>query len=318
MTFARPSLRSSSFVALALTAASGCQIDMKLGELDDPSSSSDGMGSVTSTTADPGNSGVEDTSTGSATSMGPLTSGDAETTAATTTDETTDTAAEACLPLPELLRVSVEIDVEVPLGVWELSLDADCTVMSVTDDEDARLYAIECDEDGNAPVPHLLEVERSSGPIDLPLAVGTSIHVQVEKCYPIDYGCYDYIVVRDAAGELVLGRYDGYPVNPAVDVDVDAWFAPLEYGLGFGDCEPVPYVDMGGSFIVDPCPAAETRLAVDFQLGDEGIHLLDRTSGQLGALSLVVTGARHLDPVEGEEWCGEPVDTFAFVAYREE
>lgn len=317
MTFARPSHRSSSLFALALTAATGCQIDMKLGELDDPSSSSDGTGSATSTTEDPGHSGVnEDTSAGSATSMGPLTSGDTETTAAP--DETTDTAAEACLPLPESLFISVEIDVEVPFEVSELSLDADCTVVSVTDDDDARLYGIECDEEGNAPVPHLLEVERSPGPIELPLAVGAAIHVQVEKCYPIDHGCYDYIVVRDMAGELVLGRYDGYPVNPAVEVDVDAWFAPLEYGLAFGDCEPVPYVDMGGSFIVDPCPAAETRLAVDFQLGDESIHLLAGTSGQLGALSFYVTGARHLDPVEGEEWCGQPVDTFSFVTYREE
>ena len=91
MTFARPSHRSSYLVALALTAATGCQIDMKLGELDDPSSSSDGTGSATSTTTDPGHSSVnEDTSAGSATSMGPLTSGDTETTAAP--DETTEHA----------------------------------------------------------------------------------------------------------------------------------------------------------------------------------------------------------------------------------
>lgn len=304
MTRARSSNPTVSLLTLALAAASGCEIDMKLGELDDTSTSAsatdDAMeaSSAGSTSAASGNSGVAEDTGGSETGS-----------------ETDETAGEACLPPPEALTFQVYFDEEPPAeDVWELVVDADCVVAGVADEGDIRFYSFECDEGDDLPVSHQLEVRRSTGPIDLPMAAGTPVHVQVARDYPIDSGGFNYVVVRDAAGELVLGWYGGGIVPEDLGVDVEAWFAPLEYALAFGDCEPVPYEDPGGSFIVDPCPAAETRLAVGFQLGDEGIHLLERTSGQLGPLSLFVPYARHLDPVAE---CHLPLDAFAFVAFRE-
>lgn len=304
-----------ALVLLVSISQLGCEIDMKLGELDDPSTSAasttddDPDGSSTaSTTAASGHTGVaEDTSTGSATSGG-----------LETTDDAGDTGAEVCMPLPEDLGVFVNFDAEPAFDNWDVTMEADCTVVSVSERGNERRYLLECDEGGNAPVNHLLVVERTSGPIDLPLAAGTPIHLQVNKVDPIDTPNYHFIVVRDAAGEIVLARYQGDPALSKIPVDLDAWFAPLEHSLAFGDCEPVPPEDGGGMFIMDPCPAAETRLALDFQLGDETIHLLEHTSGQLGPLSLWVASARHLDPVGKQaEGCHPRIDDYSFVAYRE-
>lgn len=307
MTPARSLLRSSPLLALALTMATGCEVDKLLGELDDTSatgSTGDGTGAPSSSSGPASGSGVaEDTSSGAPEG----TSGGGE-----TSSDTDGTAGAVCDPPPESLVINVDFEAEAIPESGELVVDASCVVQGMVENGDTRSYTVECDEDGVAAV-HELVVRRSTGPIDLPLTVGTPIHLQVARNYPIDSGLYLHVVIRDAAGELVLGQRSGR-TEPGLDVDVDAWFAPLEYALAFGDCEPEPYEDPGGSFIVDPCPGAETRLAVDFQLGDDAIHLLELTSGQLGPLSIFVTSARHHPPEEG---CPLPVDRFSFVAYRE-
>jgi hypothetical protein len=107
--------------------------------------------------------------------------------------------------------------------------------------------------------------------------------------------------------------YGGGEIPPMLGIDVAPWFSPITYALSFGDCDPEPY-EAPGMFIEEPCPAQRTRLAVDFLIGDDGIHLLDRTSGPLGPFSLFVTSARHLDP-QGDS-CDLPLDAFSFVVYR--
>lgn len=314
---ARSSTPTSSLLALVLTAVTGCEIDMSLGELGDTSTST-----TTATTAAGEASTSSSASASSATSSGAdETSSDGGTTSSGTGASSSDTGeatgtAEACLPLPESSSIYVDMDVEQPdPDVYEVVVEADCVVTSVIVRANLRAYTLECDEGLGMPVPHELEVRRNSGPPppDLPMAVGTPVHLQLAKDYPIDSGGFTYVVVRDAAGELVLAWYGGGNVPGDLGVDLEAWFAPLEVALAFGDCEPEPYEEPGNMFIIDPCPAVETRLALDFQLGDEGIHLLDGTSGQLGPLTLLVTRALHLEPVED---CGFEGDTFSFVAHR--
>ncbi len=267
---------------------------------------------TTSTTGDPGaTSSVPASSSGT---LGPTDGTSSSGGTGSTASDTDATAGAVCEPLPEDLQVRVFInDEDPPEGSFYLVVDADCVVQTVVDAGDLRTYALECDE-GGTPVPHEIEVTRSSGPIDLPMAAGTTVHLQVAKSFPIDYGGFSYLVVRDEAGDLILGHYDGGPVPPELGIDVDPWFAPLTFALAFGDCEPEPY-EPPGSFLAPPCAGPRTRLAVDFALGDESIHLLDETSGQLGPLSLFVSYARHLDPVE--DMCDLSIDAFGFVAYRE-
>ncbi|MCX4241351.1 hypothetical protein [Paraliomyxa miuraensis] len=273
-----------------------------------PSEESSGS-SETSETTEPittstSSSGV--TSTTDATTVG---SAD-ETSSGTGIDPT---AGSVCEPQPEDLTFYVSISpYEPPEGTFFLTIDAACVVQGVTDEGDVRTFALECDEDGMM-VPHDLEVVHGNGPLDLPMTVGTPIHLRVAKDFPIDYGGFTYIVVRSETDELLLGYYGGGEIPPMLGVDVDPWFAPLTYALAFGDCDPEPYEEPG-MFIQEPCPAQLTRLAVDFLIGDDGIHLLDRTSGQLGPWSLFVLGARHLDPQMGS--CDLPIDAFAFVAYQ--
>jgi hypothetical protein len=307
--------RSSSCsipLALALAATTGCEIEMTLGELDDTSTTAaagDGTEASSSATSSASNtSGVaEDTSSGVAED----TSGVAE----DTSSDTDETAGAVCNPPPEDFWINVILNDEpVERDPYYRFVDADCVVQGVVEDGIYRIYTFECDE-GGIPVPHELQAGSSAGPLELPLTAGTPVHLQLFKDYPIDFGGLPYVMVRDAAGDLVLGYYGGGSV-PAEVGNVDAWFAPLAFELAFGDCEPEPFEEPGTMFIIDPCPAVRTRLAVDFQLGDEGIHLLDHTSGQLGPLSLFVASARHLDPV-GEDTCGFAPDGFSFVAYRE-
>lgn len=292
--------------ALVLVAITGCQLDIDLGDPDDPSttgSTGQGAGASSSSgapgsddTGSPGSDGTPDTGAPGDTE----TQGDTEPTA-------------TCLPPPEDVVIQVFVDVPTVMrDPFYATIDAACVVQGVMEDGDRRTYPLECDE-GGEPVPRVLEVLRSPGPIELPVAAGTPVHLQLVQDFPIDYGGFRYIVVRDAAGELLLGAYGGGLVPESAGIDVDEWFAPLTYALAFGDCEPEPYEDPGGSFIVEPCPAARTRLALDFQLGDASIHLLEGTSGPLGPLVLEVTSARHLDPV-GE--CDFPLDAFSFVAHR--
>jgi hypothetical protein len=304
MTSLRAALRTSS-IALSLTVAPGCEIDMSLGDLDDDTSSTGDDGPASSTTS----GGAEGTGIDVAESTG-TDSGAASDTDGTTSLDSGDTDDAVCGPPPERVSFDVDFDPEAFPDSGELAVDADCVIQGVAD---VRTYAIECNEGGMA-VPHELTVRRTSGPLDLPLAVGASFHLQAYREYPIDGLIRRYVAVRDTAGELVLGwNNDGTP--PAnLGFDVDAWFAPLEYALAFGDCEPVPPEEPGTMFIIDPCPTPETRLAVDFQLGDDGIHLFEGISGQLGQLSLFVNEARHYD-AGGD--CPFPVDTLSFIAFRE-
>lgn len=299
-----PSWCCSSLLALALTTATGCEIDMSLGELDDTSTGAaatgDGPGASSSGSSSDTTGMAEGTTFGGET---------------TVDGETTDTGQNAaCIPPPVVIFNIYANEETVTRPPFYTVVEADCVVQAVSYDDSRGTYTLECDE-GGVPTPHELEVVRNpGGPLALPMEAGTPVHLQVAMDFPIDYGGFRYIVVRDAAGELILGYYGGGTLPDDAGVDLAAWFAPLEFALAFGDCEPVPYEDPGISFIQEPCPAARTPLAVGFQLGADEIHLIERNGGQLGPLSLFVTNARHLDPV-GE--CDFPIDAFSFVAYRE-
>lgn len=304
MTHPRASARAPSTLVFVLAAATGCEIDMKLGDLDDTSTSA-------ATGDDPGASSSSSGPSSGTTDMAEGTTFGGET---TVDGETTDTGQNpACIPPPDVIIFYVYANEEtVTRPPFYTVVEADCVVQSVGYDGNIGTYTLECDE-GGVPMPHELEVVRNTGPLDLPMEAGTPVHLQVAMDFPIDYGGFSYIVVRDAAGELILGYYGGGTLPDGIGVDLAAWFAPLEFALAFGDCEPVPYEDPGMSFIQPPCPADRTPLAVDFQLGPDEIHLIEENGGQLGPLSLFVTSARHLDPL-GE--CDSAIDAFSFVAYR--
>lgn len=309
MTLVRSSLRSAPLLALALAAVTGCEIAMTLGDLDDTSTG------AAATDDDPGGSSSSSGASSGTTGMAEGTTFGGETTFGETTfGETTDTGQDpACIPPPETVIFYVYANEEtVTRPPFYTVVEADCVVQGVSQDGNIGTYTLECDEDG-VPTPHELEVVRNTGPLALPMEAGTPVHLQVAMDFPIDYGGFTYIVVRDAAGELILGYYGGGTLPEGIGVDLAAWFAPLEFALAFGDCDPVPYEDPGISFIQPPCPADRTPLAVDFQLGPDEIHLIEENGGQLGPLSLFVTSARHLDPL-GE--CDSAIDAFSFVAYR--
>lgn len=308
MTSLRFTLCCSSLM-LCLAAAPGCEIDIGLGDVDDSDSDASSGEGMTSTTA---SSASTSTDTAEATSAAEATSVAAD---ESTGGDEGETAAELCGPPYEDRIINIEVSGEEDpfTPPYYVLVDADCVVESVVEDADMHAYELVCDEDGT-PVHRTLEALGSPEPIDLSLTTGTPVHLAMAHDFPIDYGGFSYVVIHDMAGEIVLAHFGGGSVPAEAGVDLAAWFAPLTHALVFGQCEPVPWEDPGMGFIQDPCPAARTRLSVGFELGRDALQLFERTSGQLGALSVLVTTARHLDPV-GE--CDLPIDGYSFVAYRE-
>ncbi len=273
----------------------------------------------TSTQTDSGSS-----STASVTSMGGSTgiSAGGSTFAPTTTsgvDDTAgstgdigETAGSVCDPQPESMNWWAYINDEKPRDGFYIVIDADCIVQGVAEDGPARLYDLECDEGG--PVHHELEIVRNPGGVDLPMDVGTAIQLRVAKDFPIDTGGSNYIVVRDALGEILFGYYGGGTLPAELGVDLDQWFAPLAFTLVSGVCDPEPFEEPPSNFIQDPCPSIDTRLAIDFALGDAGIQLVDRTSGQLGEFDLFVNAAVNVDGQT--KLCDIPFDVMLFSVFR--
>lgn len=259
--------------------------------------------STTTTSADVTSTGGDDTTT-STTSESTTTDGDTTTTGGPPPS--------VCDPQPQF--VDAELDFDPGAESEDYFVDATCTVSElVPGDEHSMYIALDCDVDG-AIEQHGVSVYADPW-VEIPIAVDDVVGLRAAESVPIDTGGYEFVVLRDAQGELLAAMH-GAHVAPEV-VDEVSWFDPFTWILRTDVCELEPYAPVGdaGDFIVDPCPTQDQRAAYEFFLYDESVLVFDSTRVPFGVFDLVVPYAEVHFPQAGD--CEpEPFTTARFVILR--
>ena len=146
------------------------------------------------------------------------------------------------------------------------------------------------------------------------------MHLRAARNYPIDFGGYHFVALRDDAAELVAATYQPFRGEPPAELDPAPFYSPIEFAAVDPGCEPVPYdpPGCGGSFVVDPCTTDDTRLAVDFTLADSTVQIWSATFGDVGSLRVRAHIEFH-DPVGDGLGCpfgASPYTTLAWTGLR--
>ena len=187
-------------------------------------------------------------------------------------------------------------------------VDELCTVEGLVDVAGEWQMTLSCPVNMVSP---LLVLTIRSDPwtaIDTRFQPGQVIDTRIARSFPIDFGGYVFIALRDPSGDLILGQY-GYGTPPA-EVDVSSWFAPVAFGPIDGLCADDLWEDPnpgGGGFISDPCPSDMRRMAIDFFVGASSTRIFDRNRGSAGRYDIHVGAAFQNLPIDGA--CDEPDST---------
>lgn len=300
------SLPRPSLLLLGVLGCSACILPQSVG--DDGTTTNSGGGTTTSSASASGSTSsggmAGDGSSGSSgTSTGPTDS----------STDTDDTALSVCDPQPELIGaniVRIDEDPE-PLG-GDTLVDADCEVLAVVPSELDTQLDVECEGE-----PLTFDVFLDP-PTALPLSVGETLHLRMLEVTTIDSGYFLSLSLADADG-LRLG-FTSQPYPGQQPDDLDEWFAPLALALNEDVCDPEPFdpPEPGGtSFIMDPCPSQEERLAIDVLGEGQGpVQLLDQTRGPAHGYDVWVSRAVHLTFPENPE-CGSGRSFFRVLILAE-
>lgn len=292
------SLPRPSSLLLGLLGCSACILPHSVGDDSTTTSSNDASGSTAS-------GGMPDGSSSgpSGTSTGPTDSG----------TDTDDTALSVCDPQPELIGANiVRVDEDPkPLG-GDTLVDAECEVIAIVPSELDTQLDVECEGE---PLTFVVSLDP---PTALPLSVGETLRLRMLEVTTIDSGYFLSLSLADADG-LRLG-FTSQPYPGQQPDDLDEWFAPLALALNDTVCEPEPFDppdSPGSSFIMDPCPAQEERLAIDVLGEGQGpVQLLDQTRGPAHGYDVWVSRAVHLTYPENPE-CGRGSSFFRVLLLAE-
>lgn len=198
----------------------------------------------------------------------------------------------------------------------EVSVDAACVIEDVTIvDEIARSYRLSCEEAIGTTL-HTLQIDADPA-VDLPLSIGDTVSLQVERTTPID-GAYEHFAIHDADGELVIGLY-GSLLEPE-GVDVHPWIAPFELEFHNDLCELDPFEppdpDSAG-FIEVPCPVQTQRAAFMVVSPWAMGFVYDGTTAPFGDYHVHTQIAVTEFPQGGESQCADaPYPVGRVIIYR--
>jgi hypothetical protein len=245
--------------------------------------------SAGSTSVDPTTSTVttDDTTTDSdtTTSVGSTSSGCGA-------SEETGEPPKLCGPEPDDEYCYVSIDDESLDEDRPLDVDANCIVSSMTEKDSLLRYELACDEPSGEVV-HTLDVTPNCAA----LLVSDAVHLRALRNFPIDFGLYMFVVVRDTADAIVIATHQPFADEVPSRVD-ESFYAPITFAAVDMGCEPDRYEPPACGFVVDACPLDETRMAVDFTHEAATLRVWSEQAGDLGSLRVRAL-AERVAPVAG-------------------
>ncbi len=278
--------------------------------LADSDTSSTGSTSGAVVTSD--DSGVV-TSTGEETTSTTTTTTGADETTHGTTGTSTGDAPPACEPAPARVEVTLEVAGSLahdPSSPHQSG--AACVVDTIDAPGASTTVGLDCVDDVDGNSSGVMVTYSTPVPVAIDLVPGGAVQLDVFSWSL--YWLQEYVVLRDAEGEVVLAWVtgEGPPGRPSTVVSPsDDFYAPLELGLAYpceAECDDEQDTEDCG------CPR---RFAVTFALGDDTTSVMDANSGMLGNLMLFVENA-HDDVGGTGESCGlhEPIRWVEALAIR--
>lgn len=274
-------MRTTAWAAVLTLAACGPAVST---QDTDPGTTS-GTGSSTGTPRETSTSTGPHPTT-SATSVGSTSAPDPTTGAAESSTSTG--GADTCEDIPSVANGRLSVDREV-FDDASLDLDEVCIVTDVDTEDEQQQVRVGCRSD-------VLLVTLSHVP-PLALSPGQELRVQVQRNFPIDFGGYEHVVLRQTDGELLAATHS---TREPAGFDAEAFFAPFSASLVHGVCAVVPHQDDEDTtaFIVDPCAGDTERLAFDASDGTRTVRVLSGQVAPLGDLVFQARTAMQLDPVD--------------------
>lgn len=216
---------------------------------------------------------------------------------ATSTSTTGNDPGSVCDPQPGSTYARIEIDVPRYPDSGVLLVEDVCLVDDILTIRDEQELHLSCP---NAEAGPTFFIRVQSDPyvdLTMTLSIGQSVELHAARNYPIDYGGYMFVALREVEGDLIAGQY-GWG-NPPDSVDPAPWFTPLSFEPIDGLCE-VDEWEEPRSFIDDPCPADQRRMALDFRVDGSTTRIYDGNRNLVGPYDIDVGSARRIMPVPGE------------------
>lgn len=205
---------------------------------------------------------------------------------------------------------SVWIHEEASLDRWSFLLDATCVVDQVEEAGLGFAVGLLCDEGGDTPTERSIRL-TSAVAQPAPLLVGETVRAQLYRDFLAPTSSYARLSGPQGA---TLVAYYQWPLRVSVPRVVGTWFEVSVEMFG-ANCTPAEPEEGGGMFVVDPCPAIETRLGVNLTWGGTDLSLAPGDLTEEGGV-VYAAAASQLDYVDMS--CGPtPSARISMVRLRE-